>query len=472
MNAARRFLFQNYDFVIARASPDDVIARGSLYVEDGEIKAIGRAEDVEQTVGDAAGVDIIDGRGKLLMPGLVDAHAHIGDWCSQICYNALDYDQIQEVDQVLDVYFWPAWAWYSAEAAYDLTLFGLAHMLERGTTCSSNNYLWAEPTVRALADSGARGINHSNLLTIIQRKDARDGHDQLAKIEETIQEYHQADGRVQVGIGPDTPFNVKAEVLVKGMELAERYDLSYGIHVAEAREEVERADRLWADDGGYLQHLRALDLLTPRTLMWQAIALDHDAIDMLADLDVAIGHCPLRCADFRCNTEVAYMLKKGMRVGLGTDHASHNLFRAMWGCRLMQDASDREHHLPQPWTPLELATLGSARALRLDHHIGTLEVGKRADLITYDLSRESGFFPHMEATIIMGLVMQGPTGTTNDVMVDGRFLRRDGEFTELDRERIWAQATRWIDEFKGYYYSGLEAGTAMVVRNHRDYMDL
>ena len=73
-------------------------------------------------------------------------------------FKDFDYDMIEEVDQILDIYFWPAWAWYTAEAAYDFTLFGLAHMLKHGTTCSSNNYLWAEPTIRALSDSGARGI--------------------------------------------------------------------------------------------------------------------------------------------------------------------------------------------------------------------------------------------------------------------------------------------------------------------------
>ena len=143
-----KFHFKNFDFLVVQPSPDHVINGGSVYVEGNTIKAVGDSVEVEKQIEDKDDVIVIEGKGKLIMPGLVDAHAHIGDWCSQICYNSLNFDMVNEVDQILDIYFWPAWAWYTAEAAYDLTLFGLAHMLKHGTTCSSNNYLWAEPTTR------------------------------------------------------------------------------------------------------------------------------------------------------------------------------------------------------------------------------------------------------------------------------------------------------------------------------------
>ena len=464
-----KFHFKDFDYLVVQPSPDHVIIGGSVYVEGDTIKAAGDAAEVEKQIKDNDDVKVIDGKGKLLMPGLVDAHAHIGDWCSQICYNSLNFDMIEEVDQILDIYFWPAWAWYTADAAYDFTLFGLAHMLKHGTTCSSNNYLWAGPTIRALSDSGARGINHANLLTIIQRKDGKNGEEQLARIEETISEYHEPDGRVQVGVGPDTPWNVQSDILVKGMELAERHDLQYGIHIAEGFAEMEECEKLWAGKGGYMKHLLDLGLLTPRTLVWHGIAFNHEQIDILAERDVAVVHCPMRCLEFRYNTHLAYMLHKGMRVGLGTDHAPHNIFRSMYGCRLLQDATQREYHLENPWTPLELATQGGARALRLEDEIGTLDIGKKADLITYDISRESSFFPHTEATVIMGLIMQGPSGTTQDVMVDGKLLRQNGEFTELDEDDLWERTSHRINEFKDYYYDGLKQGKQMVVRNHPDY---
>ncbi len=235
-----KFHFKNFDFLVVQPSPDHVINGGSVYVEGNTIKAVGDSVEVEKQIEDKDDVIVIEGKGKLIMPGLVDAHAHIGDWCSQICYNSLNFDMVNEVDQILDIYFWPAWAWYTAE-------------------------------------------------------------------------------------------------------------------------------------------------------------------------------------------------------------------------------------LENPWTPFELATLGGARALRLEDKIGTLDIGKRADLITYDISRESSFFPHMEATIIMGLIMQGPSGTTQEVMVDGKLLRQNGEFIELDEDDLWERTSRWINEFKTYYYNGLKERKKMVVRNHPDY---
>lgn len=401
----KKHLFKDFEYVIVRPTPQDVIKGGSVYVEGNTIKAVGKTADVVGQIEEISDVTIIDGKGKLLMPGLVDAHAHIGEWGSMICYNYADYTNIPSVEEILDTYFWPAVAWYSEETAYDFTLFGQAHMLKHGTTTSSNNFLWAEPTTRAIVDSGARCINHVNILTTFERKDAKDGAAQLANIEKVAAKYHDPEGRVQVGVGPDAPWNVDTDTLVEAVKLAERLDLPFGIHMAEGVPEIEQCDKLWASDGGYLKHMEKLGVLTPRTIIWHGIAFNNEDIDMLADLDVSVSYNPLRTPDYRENTRAAYMLHKGMRVGIGTDHASHNIFRAMQAAWQMQDSTDREHHLENAWTPLELATTGGASALHLEDKVGTLDVGKRADMITFDISRDSNLFPHMDSSIIAGLVL-------------------------------------------------------------------
>ncbi len=468
----QKYLFKDFEFVIVRPRPKDVIKGGSVYVEGNTIKAVGKTTEVLDQIEEINEVTVVDGKGKLLMPGLVDAHAHIGEWGSMVCYNYADYTVIPSVEEILDTYFWPAVAWYSEEVAYDLTLFGQAHMLKNGTTTSSNNFLWADTTTRAILDSGARAINHVNVLTTFQRKDAKDGAAQLANIEKAVAKYHDPDGRVQVGIGPDAPWNIETDILVKGIELAEQLDLPFGIHIGEGVPEMEQCDKLWASDGGYMKHLQKLGVLTPRTILWHGIAFNNEQIDMLADLDVSVAFNPLRCPDYRENTRVAYMLHKGMRVGVGTDHASHNIFRAMQAAWQLQDTTDREHHLEHPWTPLELATTRGASALHLEDKIGTLDVGKRADMITYDISRDSNLFPHMESSIIAGLVMQGPGGETHDVMVDGKLLRHNGKFTELDEDDLWERVTRGLNEFKDFYETELREGKRMIVRNHADYADV
>jgi cytosine/adenosine deaminase-related metal-dependent hydrolase len=122
-----------------------------------------------------------------------------------------------------------------------------------------------------------------------------------------------------------------------------------------------------------------------------------------------------------------------------------------------------------PWTPYELATLGSAKALRLEDKIGTLEPGKRADIVTIDLSRNTSLYPLNVGALLTFMAFNGPGTEVADAMVDGRFLRRDGEFTVFDEEAIIAKANAWCDKFTADYFQAQESGEPMFNRVHEEY---
>jgi cytosine/adenosine deaminase-related metal-dependent hydrolase len=166
------------------------------------------------------------------------------------------------------------------------------------------------------------------------------------------------------------------------------------------------------------------------------------------------------------------MLKQGVKVGLGTDMPTHNLFNVMLSVSQQHAIMPRELRGVMPWTPFELATLGSARALRWEEKIGTLEPGKRADVVTIDLTHNTDLFPLNVGTLLLFLAVNGPGTEVADAMVDGRFLRRDGKFTLVDEDELMERAQYWCDKFSADYMQAQSEGRPMFERIHEEYQRL
>jgi cytosine/adenosine deaminase-related metal-dependent hydrolase len=147
----------------------------------------------------------------------------------------------------------------------------------------------------------------------------------------------------------------------------------------------------------------------------------------------------------------------------------HNLFNAMLSVAQQHNIMLREIRGIMPWTPFELATLGSARALGWEDKIGTLEPGKRADLVTIDLTRNTSLFPLNVGTLLTFMALNGPGTEVADAMVDGKFLRRNGKFTIFDEEAIIARAQQWCDKFAVDYMEAKKIGNPMFNRVHEEY---
>ena len=129
---------------------------------------------------------------------------------------------------------------------------------------------------------------------------------------------------------------------------------------------------------------------------------------------------------------------------------------------------DQERQLP-PATFVDLATANGARAQRLGDKIGTLEAGKRADIITIDLNRNYSLYPLNKGNLFYWLVSQGAGTEVEESMVDGTFLLRDGEFTTLDEEAIMARSDEWMGKFTDWYLDRKAAGEPVTVRKYPDY---
>jgi cytosine/adenosine deaminase-related metal-dependent hydrolase len=464
-----KVLFRNCRWLISKPSPfGGVIEDGAVYVEGSVIKAVGPSADIEAQYADED-VEIVDASEKIVMPGLVDCHNHVGEAHMFLIFGWLQEPLRGIVDTATEV-LWPAYNWLTEESVYDLTLFGLVNMLKHGTTTYANAFPFPDAVYRAAAEAKMRTVIHVQMITSVKLPDAEGEQEYLDLTERAIEDYHNnLDGLIQVGVHPSATYNCTQNMLIEGMALAEEYDVQFATHVAEAPDEKQRADVNWADEGGQIQHLRNIGLMSPRSLFFHGAALNEEEIEIVAETGTAVAHCPPTNSILGNCAYLPYMLEAGVKVGLGTDVPTHNLFNVMLSVSQQHNIMPREMRGVAPWTPFELATLGSARALRLEDRIGTLEPGKRADIVTIDLSRNTSIFPLNVGTLFTFMAFNGPGTEVSDAMVDGRLLRRDGEFTIFDEEAIIAKAEEWCDRFTADYFKAQEMGEPMFERVHEEY---
>jgi len=462
-------LFSHCRYLIMRAAPGGVVEDGAVLADGAWIAAVGESADLDSRFADDLGIERIDCRDKIVMPGLVDAHNHVGEAHALLAFGWLG-SPITGLPDALERVYWPADAWLTEESAYDLTLLGLLNLLKHGATTHANAMPHPDAAYQATADAGARAAIHPQMVGTVSIPAGFGEAEHLALAERALRAYHGAlHGRIRVGVHPNCTFNSSEALLKRALELALEYGAQFATHIAESPDEKERSDALWADEGGLIAHLRRAGLLTPQTLLFHGTLLSEPEIDVLAEEDVALVHCPATNALFGGCAYVPYMLEKGLRVGLGTDCATHNLFAVMLSVSQHHNIMPRRLRRLEPWTPLALATLGGARALAWEAEIGSLEVGKKADVITIDLRGNSDLFPLSPEGLPDLLALNGAGTEACDVMVDGELLRREGAFTRMDEPAVIGRGQEWCDRFAFDHREALRSGNPMFKRLQEDF---
>ena len=465
-----KVLLKNARYLISQPTPfGGIIPGGAVYVEGPKVVAVGPSAEIEEKYGKEDGVEIIDCSDKIVMPGLIDAHNHVGEATMFQIFGWLESPLTGIVDTAIRV-LWPAYNWFTEESVYDLTLLGLVNLLKHGTTTHANAFPFPDAVYKASAFSKMRTVIHTQMITSVNLPDAKNEAEYLALAEEAIKKYHNThDGLIQVGVHPSATYNCTQSMLIKGMELAEKYDVQFATHVAEAPDEKLRADEVWADEGGQIKHLKNIGLLSERSLFFHGAVLNEEEIDMIAESGTAIAHNPPTNSILGNVAYLPYMLEAGVKVGLGTDAPTHNLFNVMLSVSQQHNIMPREKRGLAPWVPFELATVGSAKALRMEDKIGTLEPGKRADIVTIDLKRNTDLYPLNVGNLLTFIAFNGPGTQVTDAMVDGVFLRRDGEFTIFDEDEIIAKADKWCEKFEADYMQAKQEGKPMFNQVHEEY---
>ncbi|WP_417781342.1 TRZ/ATZ family hydrolase [Stutzerimonas xanthomarina] len=409
-----------------------VLKNHALGIRDGRIVLIAPRDEADQLIAK----ETRDLSGMLLAPGLVNAHGH----AAMTLFRGLA-DDLPLMAWLRD-HVWPAESRWVDEAFIKAgTELAIAEQLQSGITCFSDMYFFPE-VVSQLAHK--HGIRAQITIPVLNFPipGARDADEALRKGVALFDDLKHHP-RLSIAFGPHAPYSVDDDKLENIRTLVAEMDIGIHMHVHETANEVEEALREHGERP--LARLARLQLLGPRFQAVHMTQVNDDDIALLVEHNCSVIHCPesnLKLASGFCPVERLW--EAGVNVGIGTDGAASNNDLDLLGetrtAALIAKAVSGSATALNAHRALRMATLNGARALGLDDHTGSLEVGKFADLVAFDLSRlaqQPVYDP------VSQLIYSCSRDCVRHVWVAGKHLLDDRQLTRMDEERLIASAQEW-----------------------------
>lgn len=430
----KQTLLRNGYIVTMAADNEIVYDGGSVLIEGDSIKAVGKV-DLSTISNDC---EIIELNGKYVLPGFVNTHVHTSQQISRGVGDDVDF-----VTWLHDR-MWPFESNMNEKDSYVSTLATCLELIKSGVTS------FAEPggqfvsgMARATKEAGLRGKLAKSVMDCgegLPKVWQRTMQQELDQQVEDLEKYHNtADGRVQVWFGLRTIFNDTDEICIKTKELADKYNVGIHMHVAEAKEEKEYTYERWGE--GTVKHLERLGVLGPNLLAVHTVWLTDEEIQLFKKRDVKVSHNPASAMRVLGFARIPKMLKEGICLSIGTDGASSSnhmdMVDEMWLTSLIHKGWRLDPTVVPSQDILRMATRWGARALLDDELYGTLEAGKKADLIVIDPSGPS-MSPVNDK--IAALVTAMHSNNITSTMCDGKWLMRDRKVLVLDEEAVMKEA--------------------------------
>lgn len=384
----------------------------------------------------------------VVMPGIVTAHTHHFQSLMKGIGSDLNLD-----DWVLNVIF-PMGMAMGEEETEIAGLLNMMEMIRTGTTCFADSQYMIQDDgnmkglVHAVEKSGIRGILCRATQGMKYDPRVPDGviedvKTALAKTEECIDKYHNTlDGRLKIGVEAITPIDCSGEMIRELKNTANKHDTLFQMHTAETYGELQtvKCDHKM----GIIEYLDSLGVLDSHTMLIHGVWMSAKERKLLADRDVKIAHNPV--ANMILGDGVAKIpeLKAmGVTVGIGVDGAASNnnqdMFEAMKTCALLHRVHNMDASVFNQMDVLKMATIDSARAIGLEKEVGSIEVGKKADVIVVDTNSLSNT---PNAAPVTSIVFSGNGRDVNTVFVDGKLIMEDKKFTHLDEEVVKEKARK------------------------------
>lgn len=396
-----------------------VLKNFSIGIEDGRIREI--APRVE---GEAESV--IDGKGKLVIPGLINTHTHL----SMTLLRGVADDL--PLTQWLNEEIWPIEAKLEDKHVYAGALLGCLEMIKSGTTLFNDMYFSVDKIAKAVKESGIRGALS---LAIIDLGDAERA-DRLLKESEKIVRTYKGEERIMPFYGPHAPYTCSEETLVKVKEKAERDGVGIHIHVAETEDEVKNLKE--AKGMRPFEYLDKIGFLGKNVVAAHSVWASGKEMEVLKKRGVKVSHNPVSNMKTAAGTApVAEYVKRGISVSLGTDGAASNnnldILEDMKICALLHKVVGKDASLVPAEKVLEFATIEGAKALGLEDELGSIEVGKRADLAILDLAKPS-LTPLFNP--VSHVVYAANGADVDTVIVDGKIVMQNRKVVTLDEGKV------------------------------------
>ncbi len=412
--------------VVTMNEKNEVLKNTNIYIKDKIIKYIGKIKE------DIKPEKIIDGKHKLLMPGLINAHTHLG---MSLLRNYADDLPLHEW---LTSKIWPIEGKMKEEDIYWGSLLSMVEMIQGGTTSFSDMYDFMDKVALGVEESGMRGVLARGMIE-------EPGKNEI-KLNEAKKLYenwnNKADGRIKIMLAPHAPYTCGKEFLQETIKLAKELNTGIHTHLSETKKELN--DSLELHGKTPIEYVRDLGMFEVHTIGAHCVYLKDRDIEIIRDENIYPVNNPgsnLKLASGFARVEE--MINSGIPVSLGTDGSSSNnnlnMFEEINLAALINKAVNSSATSIPAEIALKMATLNGAKALEWEDEIGSIEVGKKADMILIDVDK-AHFYPHHN--IISSLAYTAQASDVDTVIIDGKIIMEKREIKTLDVEKIKFETDR------------------------------
>jgi len=399
-----------------------------ILIDGSKIARIGKGLEAPE------GAEIIDAGGKIVMPGLINTHAHIA---MSIFRETLDGYTLQDW---LTKKIWPMENKLTPEDIYTASLLSFVEMASTGTVMANDQYFLPKNTIEAALKVGVRLMATRTVFDATNNAD-----EMLAEQEDIISSCKGKYETIYPNVGIHGFYTTGAETVQKCVALAKKYDVPVHVHFCENAQEVVDIKNSY----GVESPVEVLEKYfgDVHTILAHAVKLDEAEIDRMAKLDVSVAHNPVSNLRLACGVaKVQYMMDKGINVALGTDGqgsgSSMDLFEQMKFAALLQKGEFENAGYMNSYDVLKMATINGAKALGVTDEIGSIEEGKAADIIMVDLDTD---VCQPTGNVFADLVYNAKGSNVRMTMIGGKIVMQDGVVAGIDKKALYKKCAEIIE---------------------------
>ncbi|MBI4853269.1 MAG: amidohydrolase [Acidobacteria bacterium] len=368
-------------------------------------------------------------KGRAIIPGLINTHTHV----PMVLFRGIADDLV--LQEWLEKYIFPAEAKnVSRDFCYWGTMAGCLEMIKSGITTYVDMYYFEDAIAEATSKAGMRGVLGETLIDF-PVADNKTPQETLVYTQKFVERWRNSP-LIIPAIAPHAPYTVKPDHLIAVKEFAEKQNVPIVIHLSETQAEVDDIEKRYG--ARPIMHLEKLGLLSNRLIAAHVVWANAEEIELLKKRGVGVAHSPQSNMKLACGVApVPEMLKAGVAVGLGTDGAASNndlnLFEEIDTAAKLHKLNSKNPTVISAKEALEMATIGGAKAIHLEKEIGSLEVGKRADLILVNLEK-THHQPLYNLYSSLAYTTKGSDVETT--IINGKIVMQNGKVLTLNEAEI------------------------------------
>lgn len=433
-----KLLIKNGYIVTMNSEREEFV--GDILVEDDKIVEVSKSINVEAD-------EVIDATGQVVIPGLIQSHIHL----TQTLFRGQG-DDLELMDWLRNR-IWPLEGSHTAESNYISAKLGIAELIKGGTTSiidmATVNH--TDKIMEAVDETGFRGLIGKCMMDMGDA-DKRLMEETRASIDESVallEKWHgAADGRITYAFAPRFVISCSEELLLEVRDLAEKYDVMIHTHASENQGEIAIVEARHGERN--IIYLHKIGLTGERLVLAHCIWLDEEEKRILAETGTKVAHCPSSNLKLASGiAQIPELLEMGVNVSIAADGAPCNnnldMFTEMRNASLIQKARLLDSTVMPAHTIFELATLGGAKAMCKEDELGSLEVGKKADIV---LVKQDNIHsaPNMHVDVVANLVYATRASDVQTTIINGKVVMKDRELLTIDEQQLIKDANRVIGE--------------------------